>query len=208
MLKDALVAIGILAVAACQCFANDPIEFSALGKVGYQSPLGKWTSHRYASGIDQFGGGYALSPELEVKVGDVGISIMYAYTSMSTTDWEDYVGRQGEDLYASGSVAQLGGVIEYFFIDGERNAAHIEGGLCYVFLNGDERYRGFSYDYDFMKSGLGFLAGAGYRYSVNRRLSLVLPVRLLWKPKGIKYPEGKTHDIFGLLFMPGLRLTF
>jgi len=208
MLKRTLVAVGICAIAAGPCFAKDTVEFSVLGKVGYSLPLGEWTSHRYAPGIDQFQGGYTVSPELEIKFGDLGISIMYTYSSMSTTEWEDYVGGQGENLFASGSLSQLGGVIQYYFVDTGRNAAHIEGGLSYIFLNGDEQYRGYDYKYDFLKSGLGFLAGAGYQYAFNERLSVVLPVRFLWRPEGIKYREGKTHDIFGLLFMPGLKLTF
>jgi opacity protein-like surface antigen len=208
MLKKTLLAVGIFAIAAGPCFATDFIELSVLGKVGYSLPLGEWTSHRYAPGIDQFQGGYTVSPEVGIRFRDLGISIMYTYSGMSTKEWEDYVGGQGESLSASGSLSQLGGVIQYYFVRTDRSAAHIEGGLSYVFLRGDEQYRGFSYEYDFLKSGLGFLAGAGYQYAFNEQLSVVFPVRFLWRPEGIKYPEGKTYDIFGLLFMPGLKLTF
>jgi hypothetical protein len=208
MLKQTLVGIGLLATMAGPCFAGDIIEFSLVGKLGYLQPLGEWTAHRYAPGVDQFQGSYTVAPEFEVKIGDIGISVLYVYSSLSTAEWEDYVSGQGGGLSASGSLSQLGGVVKYYLIDTERNAVHIEGGLSYLFLNGNEQYRGFDYEYDFLKSGLGFLAGAGYEYAFNEQLSAVTPVRFLWRPEGIKYPEGKADDIFGLLLMVGLKLTF
>jgi hypothetical protein len=171
-------------------------------------PLGDWYTHRYAPGIDQFQGSYALCPEFEIKFNDIGISFLYSFTDLKTTQWEDFVNSQGESLAASGSLSQLGGVLGYYFVNRPRNSAYIEGGLCYVFLDGNEQFRGFDYTYDFLQSGLGYLAGAGYQLSFNPRLSLLLTARFLWQPEGIRYPEGKTYDIYGIYFLPGLKLTF
>jgi hypothetical protein len=205
--KTLLIAISVV-LAANVCSAKTTLRFSLIGQVGYFQPLGDWTTHRYAEGVEQFQGGYTITPEIELQINDVGLAAMYNYTRLNAGDWEEYVATQGEDLYASGSINQLGGLVRYYFVDTERHDLNLEGGLSYVWLKGTETYRGFTYNYDFMESGLGFLAGAGYHYAFNRRLSLMLPVRFLWKPEGIKYPEGETYDIFGLFFQPGLKLTF
>ena len=208
MCKRILIAMAILTMTATACFGQDSIEFSVIGRAGYFLPLGEWSSHRYAPGVNQFQGGYLVSPELELKFNDIGIALWYSYASLRTTEWEDFVSGQGESLFASGSLSALGGAIQYYFIDTERNSVHIEGGLSYVYCKGNEQFKGFDYECDFLKSGMGFLGGAGYQYSFNERLSMLLPVRFLWRPEGIKYPEGKTYDIFGMYFLPGLKLTF
>lgn len=207
-MKRTFVVIGVLAATAGASQAEKSVEFSAIGRVGYFLPLGDWTSHRYAQGVDQFQGGYSVSPEFEIKFGDIGVCLLYSYTGLRTTEWEDFVGGQGESLFASGSLSQVGGALQYYFVNTDRNAAHIEGGMSYVFLGGNEQYRGTDYEYDFLQSGVGFLAGIGYQFGFNKRLSLTLPVRFLWRPEGVRYPEGKTEDVFGLLFLPGLKLTF
>lgn len=208
MCKIILLVTGIVAFLAGVCFADTTIEFSLMGGIGYFHALGDWTTHRFAPGVDQFQGRYTLSPEFEVKINDIGIGLFYSYTRLSAVDWEDYARSQGDDLYASGALGQLGGVVRYYPVNTERHAVNIEGGLSHVWLTGNEKYRGFDYEYDFVQSGLGFLMGAGYQYSFNERLSLTLPVRFLWKPEGIRYPEGNTYDVLGLLLMPGLKLTF
>jgi hypothetical protein len=187
---------------------REPVKFSVAGEIGYFLPVGDWTTHRFAPGVNQFEGGYTVWPELELRINDIGISAFYSYTKLGAGDWEQFVGREGEDLFASGSLSQLGGAVRYYFVNTGRHFADLEGGLSYVFLNGSEKYRGYEYEYDFLQSGVGFLGGVGYQYAFNKRLSLVLPVRFLWKPEGIKYPEGKTYDVFGYFFLPGLKLTF
>ena len=208
MAKTIAMVMGVVLLTAGLCFADTTFEFSAMGGVGYFQPLGDWTAHRYAPGVDQFQGRYTVFPELEVKINDIGIGMLYSYTRLSSVEWEDYVRSQGGDLYASGSLGQLGGMVRYYPINTDRHEVDIEGGLVYVWLRGTEKYRGFEYDYDFLASGLGFLVGAGYSYSFNDRLALMVPVRLLWRPEGIRYPEGSTNDVFGVLLAPGLKLTF
>lgn len=208
MFKGILMALSAMTTMASPCFGEMSVKFSALGRVGYFLPMGQWMSHRYASGIDQFQGGYAVSPELEIKFDDIAIGILYSYANMSTAQWEDFVNSHGEGLAATGSLSQIGGVLRYYVVDTARHSIHIEGGLSYLALGGNEQYRGYNYEYDFLQSGAAFLAGAGYEYSFNRRLSMTLPGRFLWKPNGIKYPEGRTYDVFGVFFLPGLRLKF
>ena len=208
MFKHSVLAMTLLAVLASPGVGRSSVEFSATGKLGYFLPLGDWYKHRYAVGVDQFQGSYVLSPEVEIKFGDIGISVLYSYADLKTTQWEDFVNRQGENLYASGSISQLGGMLQYYFVDTPQNSAYIEGGLCYVYLDGKEQYRGFDYEYDFLQSGLGYVGGAGYQLGFNRRLSLLLAARFLWEPEAVKYPEGKTYDLFGIYFLPGLKLTF
>ena len=181
--------------------------------VGYFFPMGDWTSHRYVLEYDitdidvkQFKGGYVLVPEIELKFTDISLGLYYNYTKLSASDWEDYARRTGDIVSASSSMSQLGGFIRYFFLNREPNLMNLEIGMNYIFLNGQEKFNGYSYDYDFLNKGVGFTFGAGYQYSVNERLSLVANVRALWRPEGIKYPEGKAYDIFGIYFTPGIRL--
>ena len=70
MFKNIVMAMSILPIMANACFGQDSVEFSPIGKVGYFLPLGEWTSHRYAPGINQFQEGYTVSPELEIKFSD------------------------------------------------------------------------------------------------------------------------------------------
>ena len=208
MFKHSVLAMTLLAILAYPGVGRGSVEVSAVGKLGFFLPLGDWYAHRYVDGVDQFQGSYVLCPEVEIKFSDIGISVLYSYADLQTTEWEDFVNGQGENLYASGSISQLGGVLAYYFVNTQRNCAYIEGGLCYVSLVGKEQFRGFNYDYDFLQSGLGYLAGAGYQFAFNRRLSLLLTARFLWEPEGIRYPEGKTYDVYGIYFLPGLKLTF
>ena len=183
-------------------------KFSVIGKLGYFLPMGEWTEHRYASNVNQFAGSYTVSPELEIKFSDIAVGLTYSYARMSTTEWEDYVNSQGESLNASASLSHLGGVIRYYLYNSMQNFIHIEAGVTYLFISSNEQFNGYTYEYDFLKPGMAFLAGAGYQYALNERLTIVLPVQLLWRPEGIKYGEGKTLDIFGIYFTPGLKLSF
>jgi hypothetical protein len=213
MFKNIMMTMFLILMLAGVCYGRSSYgrrstKFSVTGEVGYFLPVGDWTTHRYATGVDQFQGGYTISPELEIQFNDIGIGLLYSYTRLSAGDWENFVSSEGEDLFASGSLSLLGGLVKYYLVNTERHSFDFEGGLSYVFLAGTEKYRGFEYSYDFLESGLGFLGGVGYQYSFNKRLSFILPVRFLWKPEGIKYPEGKTYDVFGFFFLPGLKLTF
>jgi hypothetical protein len=183
-------------------------KFSLTGNVGYFMPMGEWTEHRYASNVNQFAGSYTVSPELEIKFSDVAIGFIYSYARMNTTEWEDYVNSQGESLNASASMSHVGGFVRYYIYNSMRNFIHIEAGATYLFISSNEQFNGYTYEYDFLKPGMAFLAGAGYQYAFNERLTIVLPVQLLWRPEGVKYGEGKTLDIFGIYFTPGLKLSF
>lgn len=203
-----LLAASVMSVLVGASSGAASVEISVTGTVGYFAPLGEWTSHRYAPGIDQFQGGYTVAPDIEIKIGDIGFAFLYSYVSLRTSEWESYVGGQGEDLFASGSLSQWGGVLRYYFLDTERHSMHLEGGASHLSIKGNEQYKGFDYEYDFLNSGVAFLGGTAFRQALNDRLSVVLGARFLWRPEGIKYPEGKTHDVFGISVLPGLKLTF
>jgi hypothetical protein len=208
MLKTTVLAALLVLALAGACRGGEPLEISVSGSLGYFVPLGDWTAHRFDNGVDQFQGGFTATPELELKVGDIAFGLIYSYTKLGTSDWEDFVAQQGDVLDATASLNQFAGVVRYYMVDGAANRLALEGGLSYVELGGSERYLGYEYEYDFLQSGLGYLVGAGFQHSFDERFAIVLPVRLLWRPEGVEYPEGKSNDVLGVLFQPGFKLTF
>ena len=188
-------------------FGQNTTKIKIGGDVGYFFPIGDWASHQYASGISQFQGGYSLTPEIAIKFSDISLGIFYNYTKLRTSEWEDFVRSEGNTINVSASLSQLGGFIRYYFLSRERHLFNFEVGMNYIFLKGDEQFNGYSYEYDFLNPGIGFLIGLGFEYELNNRLSAVVNSRVFWKPEGIMYNDGKAYDIFGVYIMPGIRLN-
>jgi hypothetical protein len=183
-------------------------QFSLSGTFGYFSPQGDWKKHMYAEGIDQFRGSYSTFAEFEIKFKDIGAGLIFNYSKMSTADWEDFVRNQGGDIYVSASHIQIGGMLKYYIVNSTPHLFNIEAGTAYLSLNSNEQFNGYAYPYDFLKSGMAVLLGLEYQYSLNERLAVILPLRMLWRPEGVTYSNGKTFDIFALYITPGLKLIF
>ncbi|MCK6622217.1 MAG: hypothetical protein HUU32_02370 [Calditrichaceae bacterium] len=183
-------------------------KFNLSGTIGYFAPLGDWQKHMYAEGVNQFQGGYSMFPEAELKFKDVALSVIFNYSKMSATDWEEFVSEEGADIIVSASQSQIGGVVKYYFVNSQPHLFDFEAGAVYLFLKGTEQFHSYSYEYDFLNSGFAILSGLGYQFSLNDRLSIILPIRVLWRPEGIQFSDGRSLDIFGLYITPGLKFIF
>lgn len=183
-------------------------KFAISGSLGYFFPQGEWKKHMYTEEVNQFQGGYSVSSEFEIKFKDIAFSLIFNYSKMSTADWEQFVRNEGASINASASQNQIGGLLKYYVSNSQPHLFNIQAGVVYLSLRSTEQFNGYSYEYNFLNPGMAITFGLGYQFSLNNRLSVILPVRILWRPEGVIYTDGRTFDIFSFYVTPGLRLTF
>ena len=162
MYKTIIVSALLLIIPFSICIGQNAIQFSIVGGAGYFLPLSEWTNHRYVEGVNQFQGGYTFTPGIEIKLGSIGIGFVYEWARMGTADWEDYARAQGDEINANSSIQLLGWYFRYYLFNIAGNLLHTEAGVAYLSMKGEENFNGFSYNYDFLSSGIAFMVGFGY----------------------------------------------
>ena len=188
--------------------SNDSLFHSFGIDVGYFSTLGDWKKHRYAVGVDQFQGSFNFGAELETKLLNAGIGFLFSYSKLSVEDWEKFAQHEGDQIDASASMVNLGILLKLYLLTEIPQMLNLDVGVCYIFSEGHETFETYSYDYNFLKSGIGFITGMGYKHLLNKKIALVFNVRCLIKPDGIKYADGKSYTVIGLPLTLGIRYFF
>jgi len=176
--------------------------------IGYFLPVGNWTTHRYAEGVDQFQGGLMFGAELEARIFKIPIGLSYNYIRLSVEDWVDYAAQRGDPISASASMGVYGLTVKYYFLKKKPHLMVLELGGSYVTLKGHENFAGYSYDYNFLNPGLGFILVLGYNYLFNEHIALAIKAKALFRLEGISYADGQTNDIIGLPLTAGIKYFF
>lgn len=172
---------------------------------GYFQPLGAWTAHRYAKGVDLFRGSVAFNGDLELAIPNFGIALRAGYTNLGLGEWEDYATTKGDKIEASASIIHFGVLLRPYLKMSKPHVIKLEFGLMYSMLQGDERFDNRHFEYDFLKSGLGFVAGTGYDRYLNSTTALTFRVGGVIMPTGVRYADGEQHVLSGLPITLGIR---
>ena len=176
--------------------------------LGWFVPLGDWTAHPYAEGVQQFKGGPTLGGELELRIFGINMGFFYTHTKLDVDDWVNYALSQGDDISASCSMKIYGIVLKHYFGKEAPNLFDLELGLAHVSFDGRESHAGHSYPYNFLTSDAGFVLGLSYKRLLSPRVALVLNARGFMVWDGVRYVSGERQHIFGLPLTAGVRLIF
>ncbi len=174
---------------------------------GYFQPIGAWAEHPYAQGVNWFGGGPAFKAEFEIKRRNAGVALFGSYAKLNLSTWEDYTRAHEDQVEAWAFLIHLGAAFRLYFIDRTAEALHLEIGLCYAAPSGHERFAQRAYDYDFMKSGFGFMTGMGYDHYISDRVALALRFGGVFVPGSVEFADGRKFSLTGLSILLGLRLV-
>jgi hypothetical protein len=183
-------------------------EFSAwiIGiDAGYFQPLGSWTDHRYARGVDLFQGSVAFNVDLERRMRRVGIALNAGYTKLNAGAWEDYAAAKGDRIESSASLIHFSALLRPYLKTSKPDVVNLELGVLYLIPQSQERFANRSYDYDFLKRGFGFIAGLRYEHYLNRTTALALRTSGVFAPSGVQYADGEKHLLSGLPITLGFR---
>ncbi len=173
--------------------------------LGYFQPLGAWNDHRYARNIELFNGGALFDAELELRFRQVGLALCGGYSALHTGAWQNYAAARGDKVEASASFTQLGGLFRIYLHEREADAFSFDFGMNYAMPTGQEKIATGVYDYDFLKSRLGFTAGVGYHRRLSSTVALAFRIGGMFVPGGVAYAGGEKHDLNGLAITVGIR---
>lgn len=175
---------------------------------GYFTPVGDWTAHRYAEGVDQLRGGFMIGGEFEFPLWGLHWSLFYDYTRLDTSPWEEYAQSQGDDISASAAMSDFGLRIKHYLARGGPDYLNLHVGLGSYNMRGTESYAGRTYDYDFLQNGFGLSVGFGYKRKLGPQIALVLRVDFFIAAEGIKYADGESADVYGVPVTLGIGYLF
>jgi hypothetical protein len=172
---------------------------------GYFQPLGEWMDHRYALGADFFRGSPTFRGEVELRMRKWGIALNAGYTNLNTGAWEEYAWAHSDEIAASASLTQLGLLLKPYLKTRRPHVVKLEFGLIYSLPKGEERFAGRRFDYDFLKSGFGFMAGVGYDRYLSQYTALTLRAGGVFVPDGVQYADGVKYGLNGMPITVGIR---
>ena len=172
---------------------------------GYFQPRGAWTAHPYAKDVELFRGSVNFNGDLELAFSRVGIALGAGYARLSLKEWEQYIRAQGGNIEASAALMHFGVLLRPYIKTSRPNVVKLELGVFYFLPRSEERFAGKSFDYDFLKSGFGFMAGLGYDRYLSRRTVLTFRIGGTFAPSGVEYVDGKKHSLNGLPVTAGIR---
>ncbi len=183
--------------------------YSSIGlDVGYFLPLGEWSNHPYAEGVQQFNGSFMIGAELEFKLFSLPMGIFYHYAKLDVSEWEDFANSQGSPIAASANSSDFGLVFKIYVLKQKPSFLNLEIGGGYSSLQGRESFTEFSYNYTFLKPGVCMIVGLNYRYMVAEKVLLTVGTRLFYRPEGVEYANRKTFDVTVLPVSLGVRFLF
>jgi len=172
---------------------------------GYFQPLGTWTDHRYARGVDLFRGSVAFNVDLERRMRRVGVALNAGYANLNAGAWEDYAAAKGDRIESSASLLHFSALLRPYLKTSKPDVVNLELGVLYLLPQSQERFANRSYDYDFLTRGFGFIAGLRYERYLNRTTALALRISGVLVPSGVQYADGEKHLLSGLPITMGIR---
>jgi hypothetical protein len=185
-------------------------NFSTIGlDAGYFLPYGEWNQHRYAQGIDQFGGGYYISGVFSYRFQPRLGALAYAfYSPIDVSDWEKYAQKQGDTITASAYATGMLLGMQIYLLEQKPNLLSLDLNWGWIYLSGKETFEEFSYHYDFLQSSLAVSLGIVYSVLLSENFAFALTARGFYVFKGINYSDGESFDVIMLPVTAGIRYVF
>jgi hypothetical protein len=181
-------------------------KFSVGLHAGMFLPMGAWTEHRFAPGVNQFQKGIYGGGILEMELGSrVGLGLEFGYEKLDVGDWVDYAALKGDRISASAEMGHIGILLRPYLLKRTRDLLKLDFGFALVFPSGQETYAPTTYTYDFMKANIGFVTGLEFDHFVSARMAIAGRLNVIMVSSGIKYADGVSHAIYGLPVSVGIR---
>ena len=170
-------------------------------------PVGDWTGHRFAQGVNQFQRGLAFGFDFEHRFSEsASLSLTGGYGSLDVSDWENYARSRGDNIDGSAYMLYGGLRLSFYIFNHQPNTLKMGVGVLYLGTYGHEQFKSFAYDYDFLPgSSVALLTGVEYEWSVNDSFALTARADLVVTPSGVKYVDGKEYSIYGIPTTLGVR---
>ena len=201
------IAVCVLAPAGIGPASAADVSFGVTA--GYFQPVGDWAQHRYAPGVDQFSGGIALGADFEWRViPRLGLAVNGEYVHLSTGEWEDYAGAQGDAVDASFQMAHYGILLKPYLWSKHGRALKLALGVNVFVPDGKETFEGLTYEYDFLKTKLGYILGVEWAYPVGGTADLALCASYVFAPNAVEYADGLSYTLGGAELTAGARFHF
>jgi hypothetical protein len=177
--------------------------------LGYFQPVGDWAQHRFAPGVDQFGGGIAFAADFEWRlVRQLGLAVNGSYVRLSAGEWEDYAGAQGDAVDVSVQMATFGILVKPYLWSGHGRALKVILGLNVFVPDGKETFEGLTYEYDFLQLKAGYILGLEWAYPVSGAADLALCASYMFAPNAVEYADGLSYTLGGAELTAGARFHF
>lgn len=182
---------------------------SSIGlNVGYFFPQGDWTKARTDPSVDYFKKGLYVEGDLELTVFRWWSIVFSAgYSNLDISEWEDHVSLAGDTLSGSAELFNIAISLRPCLMGGSAFNLKAQFGLGYFFLGGRETYNSVKYDYDFLKSGLGIIAGIEVDQYLSSTAAIAIRCSYFLIPSGVEYADqSESHNITGMPITIGIRL--
>jgi hypothetical protein len=177
-------------------------------EIGYLPLQGSWYKHRYAPNVNQFNGGPEFAVNIEMKGGFFGFGLKGGYGIWGLGEWEKYANSKGDKIKASASCWHIDTMIKLYPYVQKWNIVKLELGINYFQANGKESYDGRTYEYDFLKWGIGMFFGIEYNHFLDKHIALSLQARYMNIADAIEYADGRIYNIVIIPITSGIRLYY
>jgi hypothetical protein len=178
--------------------------------VGYFYPQGSWTQARTDPSVDYFKKGLYVEGDLELAVFRWWAIVFSAgYANLDISEWEDHVASAGDTLSGSAEMFHMAISLRPYLIGGGAFNVKAQFGLGYFFPGGRETYNSVKYDYDFLKSGIGIIAGIEVDQYLSGNAAIAIRFSYFLIPDGVEYADqSESYNITGLPITIGVRFDF
>jgi len=196
------------------CLAAQMQEESARSSVGinigYFLPQGSWTEARTDPSVDYFKKGLYFEGDLELAVFQWWtIVVSGGFTVLDVSEWEEHVASTGDTLSGSAGMFHMAISVRPYLMSGSAFNVKAQLGLGYFFLSGEETYNSIKYDYDFLKSGIGLIAGIEVDQYLSSNAAIAIRFSYFVIPSGVEYADqSESHNVTGMPITIGIRFDF
>lgn len=181
-------------------------KFSIGAGIGVFQPMGDWTDHRYAPGVDQFSRGFLGEGIIEYQFGTWGAAAaFFSGSSLGVGDWEDYAQSMGDDVTANAHMYHYGVLFRPYLLYRPAHIVKLDFGIGVFQAKGNESFLYFSYDYTFLQDKASLITGIEYSRFFNRNLAISVRVGFLFADGGVNFADGFTQNVMGLPVTVGIR---
>ncbi len=177
--------------------------------IGYFFPQGGWTQARINPSIRYFKKGISSEADLELAVVQWWtIVLSTGYTNLDVSEWENYASSDSNTLAATAGIVHFGVSVRPYLMSSSAFNVKAQLGLGYFLLEGEETYNSVKYDYDFLKSGFGLIAGIEIDQYLSGDAAVAVRLSYFLIPSGVEYADqSESHNVSGIAMTGGFRFN-
>lgn len=179
-------------------------------RLGYAPGAGDWNRVRFAPEVALLSSGVTFNADLSFALSDrLSLVIDGGYAQLDGGDWEAYAAQQGDEVRVTASYATIAVLLRSFLRADRPDFLWIECGPAALFPDGEERFNGTVYRYDFFSSAkVGGQGAFGYERMLGERVSATLQAGALLFPSGVSYADGAEFTMIIFPITAGVRVYY